>query len=328
MSSGGPGDSAATAEAPAPPGGDDAVRSRVVDVGGIPMSALVRAVDRPRAVIVALHGGSARAAYFHAPALAPQSLLLTGAALGFTVIALDRPGYGASAAHADRMTDPRSRVDLAYAAVDRLLGAGPRGAGVFVMAHSLGSVLALRMAADERGPGLLGLELAGTGLRFHPPSVEILDGRLRDRPREPGRLGLRDILWGPEHLYPEDVEDRAAIASSTPAYEADEVRTWTGRLPGVAVEVRVPVRYCLGDHELVWDAEPSAMAGVAALFTASPRVVVDRQVYGPHNLSLGRSATAYHLKVLAFAEECVLAREGAGSAGDRTAADDAAAPGR
>jgi pimeloyl-ACP methyl ester carboxylesterase len=305
------------------------VRARVVDVDGIPMSALVRAVERPRAVIVALHGGAARAAYFHAPGLDAQSMLLTGAAAGFTVIALDRPGYGASAAHADRMADARSRVDLAYAAVDRLLGSRPRGAGVFVMAHSLGSVLALRMAADERGPGLLGLELAGTGLRFHPPSVEILDGRLRERAPEEGRLGLRDLLWGPEHLYPEDVEGRAEIASPTPPYESVEVRTWTQELPGVAARVPVPVRYCLGDHERVWDAEPSAMAGVAALFTASPRVVVDRQVYGPHNLSLGRSASAYHLKVLAFAEECVLAREEAGSAGDRTAAaDDAAVPGR
>ncbi|GAA2401696.1 alpha/beta hydrolase [Actinomadura vinacea] len=306
------------------------VESRVVDVGGIPMSALFREVERPRAVIVALHGGAARAAYFHVPGLPAQSLLRTGAALGFTVIALDRPGYGASASHADRMTRAERRVYLAYAAVDRLIGSRGRGAGVFVMAHSLGSVLALRMAADERGAGLLGVELAGTGRRHHPRSVEILRARLEDRPQsDGGRFGLRDLLWTPERLYPEDVVGRAAIVSPTPGYESVEVRTWAQEFPGVAARVRVPVRYCLGDHELVWDPNPQAMAEMAAMFTASPRVVVDRQAHGPHNLSLARSAAAYHLKVLSFVEECVLARVDAGPAGDRAAAaDDAAAPGR
>jgi len=43
-------------------------------------------------------------------------------------------------------------------------------------------------------------------------------------------------------------------------------------------------------------------------FSASPRVVTDEQAGGGHNLSLGLSAMAYHLKVLAFADECALAR--------------------
>jgi hypothetical protein len=42
------------------------------------------------------------------------------------------------------------------------------------------------------------------------------------------------------------------------------------------------------------------------MFTASPRVVVNEQRDGGHNLSLGYSAAAYHLGVLAFAEECVV----------------------
>jgi hypothetical protein len=68
--------------------------ARVVEVGGIPMSALVAEVQRPRAVVVALHGGGATPAYFDAPAHPRLSLLRAGAALGFTVIALERPGYG------------------------------------------------------------------------------------------------------------------------------------------------------------------------------------------------------------------------------------------
>jgi hypothetical protein len=80
--------------------------------------------------------------------------------------------------------------------------------------------------------------------------------------------------------------------------------------PALAARVRVPVRYSLGDHEKVWSSGALALAEVAALFTASPRVVVDEQAEAGHNLSLGLSALAYHLKVLSFAEECVLARGG------------------
>jgi len=72
--------------------------------------------------------------------------------------------------------------------------------------------------------------------------------------------------------------------------------------------VCVPVRYSLGDHEKVWRSGPAALAEVAGLFTASPRVVADEQAEAGHNLSLGFSALAYHLKVLSFAEECVLTR--------------------
>ncbi|SEG84986.1 Lysophospholipase, alpha-beta hydrolase superfamily [Thermomonospora echinospora] len=297
---------------------------RVVDVGGVPMSALVGEVPRPRAVVVALHGGATTSVYYDAPNRPRLSLLRTGAALGFTVIALDRPGYGGSEAYADRLTDPRRRVDLAYGAVDRLLEARPRGAGVFVMAHSVGCALAVRMAADERGADLLGLEIAGTGLHRQPRADEILlarhqdlldglEGRGRRRPATAGAPGaagggLRDLIWGPRHLYPADV---AGISSATPGYEGVEVEHWRQTLPDLAARIRVPVHYSLGDHETVWRCGPVGLAEVAALFTTSPRVVVHEQVNSGHNLSVGLSARAYHLKVLSFVEECALAREAA-----------------
>jgi hypothetical protein len=88
--------------------------------------------------------------------------------------------------------------------------------------------------------------------------------------------------------------------------------------------VRIPVRYSLGDHEMVWRSGPAALADIAALFTGSPRVAVDEQAGGGHNLSVGLSAMAYHLKVLSFVEECVLARENADSMSGDTRAGTAA----
>jgi len=277
----------------------------VVDVDGVPMSALVAEVPEPRAVLVALHGGAVTSRYFDAPG--QGSLLWAGAAVGFTVIALDRPGYGSSAPHGDQMSSPARRVDLAYGAVDRLLATRPRGAGVFLMGHSMGCVLAVRMAAGRRGRELLGLEIAGIGRQPQPLAAAVMGERMQDGPgRGRTRTALRDILWGPDYLYPGD--GAAVTTSAAPAYEGGEVRRWMRDFPGLAARVRVPVHYSLGDHEKVWRSGRAGLAEVAALFTASPRVTADEQAEAGHNLSLGLSAMAYHLKVLSFAEECVLAR--------------------
>jgi pimeloyl-ACP methyl ester carboxylesterase len=285
--------------------------SRVADVDGIPMSGLLREVPEPRAVIVALHGGAASSRYFHYPAPPRLSLLETGAALGFTVLALDRPGYGRSAPYAGTMTSAGRRVDLAYAAVDGLLGSRPRGAGLFLIAHSAGCELAVRMAADARGRDLLGLELAGTGRHFHPTAEKILKAVRQDasRPRRP--TGLQAILWEPTSLYPPGVVGGAHFVSPSPGYEGEVVREWAPRdFARTAPEVRVPVQYTLGDHDLVWRNDRAAMADIAGLFTAAPRVVTNEQADSGHNLSLGLTAMAYHLKVLSFVEECVQYRAG------------------
>lgn len=276
--------------------------ARVVEVGGIPMSALVRQVAQPRAVIVALHGGAASARYFHHPG--PRlSLLDTAAALGFTVLAIDRPGYGRSAPYESTMDSPDFRVGLAYATVDALLGDAPRGAGLFLFAHSAGSELTIRMAAAERGRDLLGIEVAGTGRHWHDRAAEIIASAQPGRP-----TGIQSILWEPRELYPPESIGGRYFAGPGPAYEGALLKTWSPRdFALVAPQVSVPVQYTLGDHDHVWRNDPASMADIAALFSASPRVLVNLQAHSGHNLSVGRTAAAYHLKVLSFVEECVVA---------------------
>lgn len=143
-------------------------RPRLVIVDGVPMSAIVAEAADPKAVIVAIHGGGTTAVYFDCPGHPSSSLLRSGAAAGFTVVALDRPGYGSSAPYPEAMARPEQRVDLAYGAVNRILGQKPRGAGLFLMGHSGGCELVMRMAADGRGADLLGIELAGTAGTITP----------------------------------------------------------------------------------------------------------------------------------------------------------------
>ena len=63
---------------------------------------------------------------------------------------------------------------MTYRAVDAILGDRERGAGMFLLAHSNGCELALRMAADDRGADLLGVEISGTGLHYQAAAAEML----------------------------------------------------------------------------------------------------------------------------------------------------------
>jgi pimeloyl-ACP methyl ester carboxylesterase len=285
-------------------------RPRVVLVDGVPMSGLMAAAADARGVIVAFHGGASTAAYFDCPGHPRLSLLRAGAALGYTVIALDRPGYGASAPYPDAMQRPEQRVALAYGAVDKILGSNPRGAGLFLLAHSAGCELAVRMATDETADhaALIGLELAGTGLQYADAANEILKtATATTRP-----VGLRELLWQPAHLYPAEVLSGITNSSTGALYEATMVKDWAGRdFPALAGEVRVPVQFSVAEHERVWKSDPEALAAIAAMFTAAPRFVINEQVGAGHNLSLSVSAAAYHLKVLAFVEDSVVARQSA-----------------
>jgi pimeloyl-ACP methyl ester carboxylesterase len=272
-------------------------------VDGVPMSGLVIEAENPHAVIVAIHGGATSAVYFDCPGNPRLSLLRMAAAQGYTVIALDRPGYGASALYADEMSDPDRRVALSHGAVDKILGDGARGVGVFLFAHSAGCELALRMAVGDRGAEVLGLELAGTGLRYHPAAAEIIkEATITSRP-----VGLRDLLWQPTDLYPPEVLTGALSAPGV-AYEGRVTATWARQdFATLAARVNTPVQFSVADHESVWESTPDAVGAITGLFTAAPRVVVNEMPDSGHNLSVGLTAGEYHQRVLSFISECVAA---------------------
>ncbi|MGH3968028.1 MAG: alpha/beta hydrolase [Mycobacterium sp.] len=276
---------------------------RVVIVDGVPMSALLAEAPQPRAVVLALHGGGTTAAYFDCPSHPSLSLLRSGAAFGFTVIALDRPGYGSSAPYPEAVAEPEQRVALAYGAVEAILGERSRGAGLFLLAHSNGCELALRMAADNEE--LLGIEMAGTGRHYQSAAREVLkDASVTHRPP-----GLRELLWQPAHLYPPDVVGGITKSATGAPYEAAMVTTWPRHdFPALAARVRVPVQFSVAEHEKVWQSDTAALAEIAAMFTAAPQFGVSSQPGAGHNLSLGHAAAAYHQSVFEFADDCIAAQ--------------------
>lgn len=283
-------------------------RPRVVLVDGVPMSGIVALADDPKAVVVAFHGGASTAAYFDCPGHPDLSLLRTGADLGYTMVALDRPGYGSSAPYPDAMARPEQRVALTYGAIDKILGDNPRGAGLFLLGHSAGCELAVRLAADERArdADVVGLELAGTGVEYHPETADILKAATAtQRP-----TGLRDILWQPTDLYPDDVLSGMTNSTSGALYEVGMTRSWPQQdFPALAARVRVPVQFTVAEHERVWRSDPETLARIGAMFSAAPQFALNEQVDTGHNISLSLNAAAYHRNVLSFVDECVLAQE-------------------
>lgn len=272
-----------------------------IEIDGLPMSGLILTVPHPRGVILALHGGGATPEYYDAPGHPAQSLLRAGAANGYTVIAPFRPGY---ARHADRMTQKvsaREQVDATFALVDALVD-DDTGAGLFVLGHSQGCILTMRMAADARGADLLGVEISGTGVTHQDQvTAEVADD---EDPRVVRRRRIHGLLWTPEDLYLSGV--KAFVRP--PEYEGPDAIGWPTEFPRLAAEVRVPVRISLADHEYWWQAGRAGLEELANLFEAAPRVVCEEHERAGHNISVGVNARAYHLKVLAFAEECRSAR--------------------
>lgn len=288
---------------------NQAPRPRIVLVDGVPMSGLIAVAEEPKAVVVAFHGGASTAAYFDCPGHPELSLLRAGAAEGYTMVALDRPGYGASAPYPDAMGRPEQRVALTYGAIDKVLGANSRGAGLVLVGHSAGCELAVRLAADERADDadVIGLELAGTGVEYHAEMVEILKtATATQRPK-----GLREILWQPAHLYPDDVLSGMTNSTTGALYEVDMTQRWPRQyFPELAARIGVPVQFTVAEHERVWRSDPETLTRIGEMFHPSPRFTINEQADAGHNLSLSHSAAAYHAKVLSFVGECVAAQEG------------------
>lgn len=287
-------------------------RPRVVIADGVPMSGVIAEADEPKAVIVAIHGGGTTAAYFDCPGHPELSLLRLGAALGYTVIAIDRPGHGSSAPYPEAVHTPEQRVGLAYGAVERILGERSRGAGLFLLGHSGGCELATRMAADD--PTLLGLELGGTGRRYHDVAKEIMKAAaVKERPP-----GTRELLWEPMRLYPPDILRGVTNSSTSPPYERDVAVNWPHRyFPELAPAVRVPVRFTIGEHDRVYRGDDHNLAEIAQMFSRAPRFTSSRFPEAGHNLSLGLNAADYHRTVFAFVDECAAADGASRSAEDR-----------
>lgn len=285
--------SSVTATAPGTP----PVRAITLDGNGVALSGLLaEPACEPRALLVALHGGGMRAGYFDGRADPATSLLTLAASCGYAALALDRPGYGRSAAQLPGGAGLSEQADLLRAALDDYRAGRPCGAGVLLVGHSLGGGAALHTASGWTGGGLLGVDVSGIGDRW-APAVRQLAAR-------GGRLSHR-MHWGPLALYPPGTFRSAdTLITPVPEREAREILDWPQAYEGLARDVRVPVRFTFAEHERWWRSDPETVRAMLDRL-GTPLARSERLAGAGHNTSLGRTARTYHLRVLAFLEECL-----------------------
>jgi Alpha/beta hydrolase family len=289
-----------------------AAREVLVEAGDTTLSGLIAEPigGQPRALIVAVHGAGVHGGYYDATNAPGLSLLELGSRLGFTVCALDRPGVGISAdLPADRLTYDAQASTL-LDAIDALAADHPIGGGVLLVAHSMGLRLAWTMAGDPRGSGLLGLDGAGNGILFAVPTGS--PGQwVRPQPTPEDR----GMSWGPSILYPPGSFTRGVLPLvdqpfPTEAPSPAAAAAWLAMetLVDIAPRIRIPVRLTLGEHERYWRTDEEHLQALREAFSHLPSFSVEIEPRAGHNISLGWAARAYHLKLLAFAEACLLSR--------------------
>jgi pimeloyl-ACP methyl ester carboxylesterase len=278
----------------------------ILDASGIAISGLLTVPDAPpRAFVLALHGGGLRAEYFHGRVHPDTSFLSLANKLGFVALAIDRPGYGASASALPDGLPLAEQARVTMTAIETFRDARNIDAPLFLLGHSFGMKLALEIAATGDADNLIGVDCSGAGVRYN--------SGLRSYPgREPGgEVDLTpaeriELFWGPADLYPPGTLDPANMPTATvPPAEATDAAAWPVRFREIAPRIRVPVRYTIADHEQWWDVRPETLSEFASSLASSPRVKIDRQLGAGHNISLGWAARAYHLQVVAFLEECL-----------------------
>jgi pimeloyl-ACP methyl ester carboxylesterase len=274
-----------------------AVRPVTLAAGGAEIAGLLAEADGPpRALVLAIHGSGTTSQYFDCRTGPGLSLLELGAACGYTVLAVDRPGYGDSAQLEPATAGAQAAVLLTL--IDEFTASHDSGVGVFVMSHSSGTKVALTMAGDhERGRRLLGVEGSGTGVEFAPGFAAA---RLAG-------THYSEMAWGSADLYPPDARDALVRVPTSPA-DSEDARHWPETIRRLAPGVTVPVRMTLAEEEYFYPTDRAALDELAGLFTSSPLVEVVVEPRSGHNVSVGWGARAYHLKVLAFVEQCILLR--------------------
>ncbi|MGW6427393.1 alpha/beta hydrolase [Nocardia sp. NPDC055053] len=273
-------------------------RPTVLCAGTTTLSALVSRPEttHPRATVVAIPGTGMRAGYFDGQTLPSTSLLALGAQLGFTVVALDRPGYGLSS---ERWPNGQSLADqttTVRAALATFAAENPVGAGIFLLGHSLGGMVALSVAAASGGGGVLAVDVSGCGHHYAP-------GAWRS-------AGRTHRCWGPLSLYPPNTfRSSSGLVASTPRADILAAWSWPRRFRSIAERLTVPVRFTFAEHEQIWRHDRQALGELTTRLAHAERVVVDEQPHAGHNISLGWAARSYHLRCFGFIEECLLNKE-------------------
>lgn len=283
-----------------------------VEVGGQRLSGrAAEPDDNARAIVFALHGGSYSSRYYDLRAASRASALQNYASLGYRVIALDRPGYGAADDVAPEACSFTAQADALRAAVGQLHEDRGEGLPVFLIGHSIGGMIAMMVAVGEVGAPLRGVMASGMGMVWQPGILEMWSSLISEDSHVPVPNEARDqIMFATDPALVDPAVQREAGEDLHPI-PAEELRgavAWHETMPVVAANIRVPVLHVLPEHDGIWAADEHAQRQAAdALKTVDGAAVTVQRAAG-HCLDAHRAGYAHHLATASFFETCLAAR--------------------
>ena len=174
-----------------------------IDAGTMKLSGrfLLAANGQPRALIVAIHGGTYTSKYFDTPS---SSLLELCASLGYSILALDRPGYGtATSVPVDQLAFD-DQVPVLQRALEVIWNEyGQQSAGMFLIGHSIGGMISLLLATENPHEHLLGLNMTGAGGLYNDQTKAAFASLVSDEPTVMMDIAIKVMaMYGPAWSYP------------------------------------------------------------------------------------------------------------------------------
>lgn len=230
-------------------------------------------------LLACIHGGGCNGRYFD---LKGSSMLAASLARGFSVLLVNRPGYGGNrpAAGANPIADtaPLIKTFIEQCRVEHV----PEAAGVAIVGHSIGGAIALTIAAQRGDWPLRSVAVSGIGDEppFRVSALEGVEGDAIEAPQE-----LSDALfYDPERaLKWQAVLALRAVAEPWLVPELTEVISrWPREWRTCALDIDVPIHLRLAEHERIWTTGAGVVARMAAAFERSPCVDAALLLGGGH----------------------------------------------
>lgn len=261
---------------------------------------------QPRALLVALHGGTYTSKYFDTPS---SSLFEFCTSLGYSILALDRPGYGTATSIPFDQLSFDGQVPVLRQALEEIWNEyGQQSTGMFLIGHSIGGMISLLLAAETPHERLIGMNMTGSGALYNEQTKGAFASLVSDAPTVMMDIAIKVMaMYGPAWSYPaEQAHYDPERDVPTAAIELAEAQTWGARLPQVAANVHIPVQFMVPEYDHIWRGEPEALSHVAEMFTSAPFVDVGIQRMAGHSVELHTLARAFYMKILSFVEECIV----------------------
>ncbi|MDQ2738395.1 MAG: alpha/beta fold hydrolase [Actinomycetota bacterium] len=262
--------------------------------------------DSAKPLLVALHGGTYTSEYFNVAGSGAGSFVTIAVRNGFQVLAIDRPGYGASDQLPDAENTFARHAELLDGVIAHLL---PRSGAdsVVLVGHSIGGMIALEIAARVPSWRLIGVSATGMGARLSGsgaadqlaalPFTGLVDLPVPERDK---------VMFGPPGSYTDDAVQAAHRSyAPVPAVELSNAPAWPREhVAAVAAKVRVPVHNMVGEFDALWDSSAEARALFTGMFDGAIAVESELVPGAGHAIDHHLLGAAVHLEQLAFAHTC------------------------